>query len=190
MAKKATTTKIAEGETAAAETPDQTGPAASTGEPSGAVIAQAAPDAPQPQIAEGEMAPAETPAQTGPAATIGESSGAVIAQAASDAPQPQDAAGTDAGGAEPAPSDAAAMADIEVSWLRGEFPLMTAAIEAWRATSSEPPRAVRIVAKVDGFRRSGMSHSSQATEHPLEAFVHPELLEALFAEPVLTVDFI
>lgn len=70
------------------------------------------------------------------------------------------------------------------------FPRLAAALEKWRSTSSEPPRAVRVVAKVDGFRRAGMAHPTTPVEHPVENFAEPGLLEALFAERQLTVDFV
>lgn len=71
-----------------------------------------------------------------------------------------------------------------------KFPRLAAALEKWRSTSSEPPRAVRVVAKVDGFRRAGMAHPTTPVEHPIESFAEPDLLEALFAERQLTVDFV
>ena len=67
---------------------------------------------------------------------------------------------------------------------------LAAALEKWRSTSSEPPRAVRVVAKVDGFRRAGMAHPTTPVEHPVENFADPGVLEALFAERQLTVDFV
>lgn len=74
--------------------------------------------------------------------------------------------------------------------FRDFFPNLTAAIEAWQASgATEPPTVLRIVAKVDGFRRSGLTHSKSGAEHPIDAFPSPVQLEQLFAEPNLVVSF-
>ncbi len=79
--------------------------------------------------------------------------------------------------------------DYVAKVFAAKFPCLAAALEKWGSISSEPPKAVRVVAKVDGFRRSGMAHPTTPVEHPVEKFAEPDLLEALFAERQLTVDF-
>lgn len=44
----------------------------------------------------------------------------------------------------------------------------------------------RITAKTDGFRRCGVAHSGQPTDHPADRFTKGEI-EILKAEPMLTV---
>lgn len=137
-----------------------------------------------------ETASAETPAPNDPSEAIGEPAGSATNVPDPDAPRVQDAAGTDHAALTQTAADTAALLDVERAEFRAKFPRLTAAIEAWTASSSAPPKALRVVAKVDGFRRAGMAHPSAATEHPLETFPYPEPLEALFAEPQLTVDFV
>lgn len=48
---------------------------------------------------------------------------------------------------------------------------------------------IRIIAAKDGFRRAGVAHSKAATDHKEDAFTE-EQLEALQAEPMLTVQII
>lgn len=76
--------------------------------------------------------------------------------------------------------------------FRIKFPLLAAAIDAWQERSSgdDVPNGLRIVSKVDGFRRGGIAHSKMPVEHRMEAFQGPEQIEALFAEPNLVVGFI
>lgn len=74
--------------------------------------------------------------------------------------------------------------------MRGEFPLLAKAIDAWLSNHDEPPVAVRIASARDGFRRAGMAHSREAVDHPVSAFADPAQLEALLAEPTLVVTFI
>jgi len=81
--------------------------------------------------------------------------------------------------------------DAAESEFRSKYPKFSAAVFAWHATGREDqPSALRIVSKHDGFRRAGMPHSRQPAEHPIEKFSGPEQLEALFAEPNLTVELI
>lgn len=47
--------------------------------------------------------------------------------------------------------------------------------------------AIRITAKVNGFRRCGVSHPSTATEYPSDQFSKKEM-EILKAEPQLVVE--
>lgn len=74
--------------------------------------------------------------------------------------------------------------------FRKRFPKWCAAVDAWAALSEEAPSGLRIASKHEGFRRAGMSHSKQPREHAIETFTRPEQLEALFAEPNLTVELI
>ncbi|RRH98083.1 hypothetical protein EH240_20010 [Mesorhizobium tamadayense] len=108
----------------------------------------------------------------------------------------QGGAGNTAGSAGSAEFDMDAMfppaadrPDAEAEF-RAKFPRLTAAFEAWHAEHGEPVTGLRIKSKVDGFRRGGMAHSKAPTEHPAEAFAGPEQLEAIFAEPNLTVELI
>jgi len=48
-------------------------------------------------------------------------------------------------------------------------------------------KKIRIVSKVEGFRRCGQAHSSQATNFDLDAFTPAQLAE-LKSEPKLIVD--
>lgn len=45
---------------------------------------------------------------------------------------------------------------------------------------------LRITAKLDGFRRAGIAHSSSAVDHPISTFSE-EQIEALKGEPNLVV---
>lgn len=74
--------------------------------------------------------------------------------------------------------------------FRTAYPKLSAAIDAWQAKGGPQPTAVRIVSKIDGFRRAGIAHSKEPREHPMESFAAPEQLEALLAEPNLIVEFI
>ncbi|MBN9236077.1 MULTISPECIES: hypothetical protein [Phyllobacteriaceae] len=97
-----------------------------------------------------------------------------------DAPQPAVAAGT------PLPDDAQPAEEA----FRLRFPLLAAALAAWRAAHDAPPSCLRVVSRIDGFRRAGMAHSAVAVLHDLSAFRLPEQVEALLAEPMLTVEFV
>lgn len=72
------------------------------------------------------------------------------------------------------------------------FPNLWAAIVAWEDgdNARRAPTALRIVAKIDGFRRAGVTHSKAGVDHPLDAFPSPVQLEQLFAEPNLVVTFV
>lgn len=48
-------------------------------------------------------------------------------------------------------------------------------------------KALRITAKVDGFRRAGIAHPAAPTIHPLESLT-PAQIEALDGEPMLVVE--
>lgn len=48
---------------------------------------------------------------------------------------------------------------------------------------------IRITAMRDGFRRAGIAHPAAPTEHPDDRFTAGQL-EALLAEPLLTVEII
>lgn len=97
-----------------------------------------------------------------------------------DAPQPAVAAGT------PLPDDAQPGEEA----FRLRFPRLAAALKAWQAAHDAPPSGLRVVSRIDGFRRAGMAHGIAAIEHDLSAFRLPEQLEALLAEPMLTVEFV
>ena len=71
-----------------------------------------------------------------------------------------------------------------------QWPHLAAAVAAWRAAGNTlPPRAIRIRAKRDGFRRAGMAHTKAPIDHPAPTF-GPDALEALLAEPNLVVELV
>ena len=74
--------------------------------------------------------------------------------------------------------------------FRAAFPNLSAAIDAWEDGDLPSPTAVRIVSKVEGFRRAGVAHSKAGVDHPLDVFQSPVQLEQLFAEPNLIVSFL
>lgn len=78
----------------------------------------------------------------------------------------------------------------EEAKFRSACPHLAKAIDSWTATNAAPPRGVRIVSLVEGFRRAGKAFGREATEHRIEEFALPASLEALFAEPKLAVTFI
>lgn len=74
------------------------------------------------------------------------------------------------------------------------FPLTAAALASWAETREQPVSAlevhVRISARREGFRRAGMMHNIHPVDHPISAFRLPEQLEALLAEPMLSVELV
>lgn len=48
-------------------------------------------------------------------------------------------------------------------------------------------KVLRITAKRDGFRRAGIAHPAQPTDHPLDS-LSDDQVEALKAEPMLVVE--
>jgi hypothetical protein len=75
--------------------------------------------------------------------------------------------------------------------FRAKFPRFSAEIDAWKAEhGDELPTGLRIKSKVDGFRRGGLAHSKAPVDHQIEAFKSAEQLEAIFAEPNLSVELI
>lgn len=73
--------------------------------------------------------------------------------------------------------------------LRAAFPRLAAAIDEWQASGRPAPTIVRVVAKVDRFRRAGVAHSREGADHPIEAFTS-EQIEALLGEPNLVVTLV
>lgn len=71
-----------------------------------------------------------------------------------------------------------------------DFPLSFALLSSFtELRSMENPPLVRITSKRDGFRRAGIVHSSRPVDfRPGE--LSPEQLEAILAEPVLTVEVV
>lgn len=133
---------------------------------------------------------ADTTAQVAPATP---SLGAATGSISSIPPESVDqgGAGNTAGSAGSlAVEDCAIWLDGGEAEFRARFPRLAAAIDAWQATGAPAPTAVRIRSKVEGFRRAGIAHSKMPVEHQLGAFLKPEHLEALFAEPNLVVEFI
>jgi len=95
-------------------------------------------------------------------------------------------------GASGAGSASAAFADPEaaVNEAYAKYPHLFAASEAWRAASPDaPPTSIQIKSKVEGFRRAGVAHSRAPIDHPIGTF-DADQLEALLAEPKLTVRFV
>lgn len=74
--------------------------------------------------------------------------------------------------------------------FRQQFPLVTAAFEAYAASHETSPSGLRITSKIDGFRRAGMAHPKTAVEHPLNPFADPLQIEQLLGEPNLVVELI
>lgn len=85
-------------------------------------------------------------------------------------------------------------ADSYASMTRDEFerhfPLSYALLSSFIETRSlENPPLVRVTSKRDGFRRGGIVHSSKPVDYrPGE--LSPEQLEAILAEPLLTVEVV
>lgn len=107
--------------------------------------------------------------------------GAAAGTISSDAPSESDdqgGAGNMAGSAE-APT---------LDEFQARFPRLSAAFEAWKASSYDLPVGLRIKSKIEGFRRAGVAHSKAPIEHALDRWPQPEQLEALFAEPNLTIE--
>lgn len=76
--------------------------------------------------------------------------------------------------------------------FQAKFPRFFALVDSWQAENGRvQPKAVRVVSKVDGFRRGGIGHPKAPTDHPVGAFVgEPEIIEAWLSEPNLTVKLI
>lgn len=85
-------------------------------------------------------------------------------------------------------------ADSYASMTRDEFerhfPLSYALLSSFTETRSlENPPLVRVTSKRDGFRRGGIAHSSKPVDCRLGE-LSPEQLEAILAEPLLTVEVV
>ncbi|MCR5855991.1 HI1506-related protein [Mesorhizobium sp. J428] len=95
------------------------------------------------------------------------------------------------GASEAGPASAAFLVPEDVvNEAHAKYPLLFGAWEAWRAASPDaPPTSIQIKSKVEGFRRAGIAHSRTPTEHPIGTF-NPDQVEALLAEPHLTVRFV
>ncbi|TIW26164.1 MAG: hypothetical protein E5V63_14810 [Mesorhizobium sp.] len=133
-------------------------------------------------------APAAAPVSDAP------SSGAATGTNSTDDPPESDQGG--AGNAAGSAGSADALFEIPADHLdaeaefRAKFPFLSAAFEAWHVEHEDTPSGLRIKSKVEGFRRAGMVHTREPAEYPAEAFSGPEQLEALLAEPNLTVELI
>ncbi|MCZ7886044.1 HI1506-related protein [Agrobacterium salinitolerans] len=71
-----------------------------------------------------------------------------------------------------------------------DFPLSFALLSSFtEIRSMENPPLVRVTSKRDGFRRAGIAHSSRPVDYrPWD--ISPEQLEAILAEPLLTVEVV
>ncbi|MCZ7933527.1 HI1506-related protein [Agrobacterium leguminum] len=71
-----------------------------------------------------------------------------------------------------------------------DFPLSFTLLSSFtEIRSMENPPLVRVTSKRDGFRRAGIAHSSKPVDYrPWD--ISPEQLEAILAEPVLTVEVV
>ncbi len=58
-----------------------------------------------------------------------------------------------------------------------------------KSPKSAPAGAVRITARVAGFRRAGMAHPAEPVDHEPETFTEAQIAE-LQAEPMLVVEVI
>ncbi|CAN7167399.1 HI1506-related protein [Mesorhizobium amorphae] len=157
-------------------------------------------------ISEGAAANAAKPTPAAGLDAAGRSSEPAASLAGPDAPLPGAATGTNStdnppsedrqGGAGNAAGSAESLLEASAIWLDGEtefrarFPRLSTAIEGWQGSGAPVPTAIRIRSKIEGFRRAGIAHSKTPVEHQLGAFLKPEHLEALFAEPNLTVELI
>ena len=74
--------------------------------------------------------------------------------------------------------------------FRATFPKFSAAIDAWEESDMPNPTALRIISKVNGFRRAGVVHSMDGVDHGLDVFTSPAQLEQLFSDPNLVVSFV
>jgi len=119
------------------------------------------------------------------------SSGAATGTSSTDVPPESDqgGAGNTAGSA--GSELAVIQAGSAEAEFRAKFPRFSAELDAWKAEhGDELPGGLRIKSKVEGFRRGGIAHPKAAVDHPIEDFRSPEQLEAIFAEPNLTVELI
>lgn len=98
----------------------------------------------------------------------------------SDTPPSEAAGGT---------GDTAGPADLSELDLR--YPLLVAARVAFEAKHPDyaGPIALRITAKIDGFRRAGMAHPSGSVDHDPTLFTADQV-EALFGEPRLVAEIV
>lgn len=124
-------------------------------------------------------------------------------QGGSDNPvAPADPADTDAsqgregGGTGPTTDGPAAPRfDVYEAEFRQTYPLLSAAIDAWRVDHEGPPSGIRVRARQDGFRRAGIAHPAAWVEHPFDSdaempITGPAGIEQLMAEPKLQVELI
>ncbi|TRA97038.1 MULTISPECIES: HI1506-related protein [Agrobacterium] len=81
-------------------------------------------------------------------------------------------------------------ASMDREQFERHFPLSYALLSSFTETRSiENPPLVRVASKRDGFRRGGIVHSSKPVDYrPAE--LSPEQLEAILAEPLLTVEVV
>ncbi|CUX41646.1 hypothetical protein AGR7C_Lc100154 [Agrobacterium deltaense Zutra 3/1] len=71
-----------------------------------------------------------------------------------------------------------------------DFPLSFALLSSFtEIRTMENPPLVRVTSKRDGFRRAGIAHSSRPVDYR-PGQLSPEQLEAILAEPVLTVEVV
>jgi hypothetical protein len=150
-------------------------------------------------VSEAETAEAAKAIPADQADAAGKTSAEGAGPSKSDAPQLTGAAGTNstdaliAAGKTASAEQLGTVSDFlksEEDKFRAAFPHLVKAIDAWKAANAQPPRGVRIVSLVEGFRRAGIAHGREAADYPAEAFKLPEALEALFSEPKLVVTFI
>lgn len=69
--------------------------------------------------------------------------------------------------------------------VRATFPHLVEFLPKVAELGGQP--AIRIVSKVEGFRRGGRSHGTKAVVHPLSEFT-PVEIERILAEPLLIVE--
>lgn len=71
------------------------------------------------------------------------------------------------------------------------YPLTLALLEGFTGTGSlENPPVLRVTAKQEGFRRAGLVHSRRPQAFPLPTDLTPAQVEALLADPMLTVEVV
>ena len=69
------------------------------------------------------------------------------------------------------------------------YPLITSAMTKWQKNAEGGNPRLRVTARQHGFRRGGIAHSSQPTEHLLYG-MNPDQVEAILADPELFAEIV
>ncbi|MVA17646.1 hypothetical protein GOZ94_01635 [Agrobacterium vitis] len=76
--------------------------------------------------------------------------------------------------------------DLTEDELKKLYPLTLALIRSWDK-AVEP--VLRVISSVAGFRRGGLTHTTEPTLYDLKG-LHPEKVEQILAEPALTAELV